>query len=71
MTRLWYYRYPGGFHALGPVEARNEQEARQKIRGDKERLPTGTEVWETSRKAIDYIVENNWRMRQEIGQPLD
>ena len=36
-----------------------------------DRLPPGTDVWETSRKAIREIVDTNRRMAREIGQPLD
>ncbi len=71
--RLWYFRPPGSGNAYGPIEASSLEEARVKVRASLgvARLPRGTDVWETSRKEIDWIVESNWRMRQEIGQPLD
>jgi len=49
--RHFYWRLPGEFYPHN-VYARNEQEARKKIREmlGVERLPRGTEVWESNYK---------------------
>ena len=59
--RLWYVRPKGDGNAYGPLEAADEQGARAQAR----RLfgPTWVyDVWETTRKELDEMVENNLRI---------
>jgi hypothetical protein len=43
----WYYKFPGNFHAFGPVVATTERAARGAVRcvWCLSRLPKGTEFW--------------------------
>lgn len=61
--KLFYYKFPGGFYAQGPVRAASERAARAEIRGDRARLPRGTEVWETTERDIQTVADSKrgWR----------
>jgi hypothetical protein len=58
--RLFYFLLPGCFYANGPIEVENEQDARRWIREsiDAERLPKGTQVWETTRREQGALARN-------------
>ena len=53
--KLFYYRFPGGFYALGPIEAETEKEAIAKIKKFEELPRKNFEIWETTQESINAI----------------
>jgi len=53
--KLFYYRFRGGFYALGPVKAKDKKEAIAKIKKMEELPRKNFEIWETSQESIDMI----------------
>jgi hypothetical protein len=54
--RLFYFRPIGSGNAYGPIEARDERDARKKAHQTFPRVRI--EVWETTREAMQQIQDN-------------